>query len=229
MAQDLHIQSPLIESVPLSEKTGATVWLKIEAMQPSGSFKLRGIGRACSYHVKQGAKALISSSGGNAGIAVAYSGRKLSIPVTVVVPQSTPQCSIDIIRQEQAEVIVHGESWQEAHEYALSLTSPDRVCIHPFDDPLLWDGHATLIDEVAAAGLKPDAVVLSVGGGGLLCGVLEGLYRNDMNDVPILAVETEGAASLGSSLAAGSHIELERITTIATSLGAKKVAKKAYE
>lgn len=225
---DLHIQTPLIESQPLSRRTGGTVWLKIDALQPSGSFKLRGIGRACTHYVNLGAKELISSSGGNAGIAVAYSGRKLSVPVTVVVPKSTPERAIELIRQEDAAVIVHGESWQEAHAYATGLTAPERVCIHPFDDPLLWQGHATLVDEVAAAGVTPDGVVVSVGGGGLLCGVIEGLQRNSMPDVPVLGVETDGAASFAGALAANELIELDEISTIATSLGAKKIAEQAF-
>ena len=225
----LHIKTPLLESTPLSRISGAKVWLKMDAMQPSGSFKLRGIGRACSYHVSRGVQTLISSSGGNAGIAVAYCGRKLGVPVTVVVPVSTPERAIDTIRSEQAEVVVVGESWQEAHDHARRLCGPDSELIHPFDDPLLWEGHATLIDEVVESGLRPDAVVLSVGGGGLLCGVLEGLHKHGMADIPVLAVETDGAASLAGSLSAGSHVELERIATVATSLGAKKVAAKAWE
>lgn len=224
----LHIQTPLIESLPLSRLSGSNVWLKIEAVQPSGSFKLRGIGYACTHYVSCGAQELISSSGGNAGLAVAYSGRKLSVPVTVVVPQSTPDRAIELIKEEDAAVIVHGESWQEAHAFALGLAAEDRVCIHPFDDPLLWQGHATLIDEVAETGVRPDAVVLSVGGGGLLCGVVEGLQRNGMSDVPVLGVETEGAASWAGALAADALIELEQIATIATSLGAKKVAEQAF-
>lgn len=226
--KNLHIETPLIQSLPLSRISGGTVWLKIEAMQPSGSFKLRGIGVACTHYVKNGAKELISSSGGNAGIAVAYSGRKLSVPVTVVVPKTASDRAIELIRQEGADVVVRGESWQEAHAYALELTGPDRVCIHPFDDPLLWQGHATLIDETAEAGIRPDAVVVSVGGGGLLCGTIEGLQRNDMGDVPVLGVETEGAASLAGALDANELIELDRITTVATSLGAKKVAEQAF-
>ncbi len=227
--QALHIITPLLESPPLSRYTGARVWLKMEALQPSGSFKLRGIGRACSHHVSRGVKRLISSSGGNAGIAVAYCGRKLGIPVTVVVPLSTPERAIATIRSEQAEVIIKGESWQEAHDHARSLVGADSVLIHPFDDPLLWQGHATLVDEVIQSGLRPDAVVLSVGGGGLLCGVVEGLHSHGLGDVPVLAVETAGAASLGASLAAGRHLELERIDTVATSLGAKKVAARAWQ
>ncbi len=101
--------------------------------------------------------------------------------------------------------------------------------LHPFDNPLIWTGHATLIDEVRQSGIVPDVVVLSVGGGGLLCGVIEGLRRNDMAHVPILAVETEGADSLAASLRAGQHVEIEEIKSIATTLGAKKVASAAYE
>ncbi len=226
---DLHIQTPLLESLALSRIAGTGVWLKMEALQPSGSFKLRGVGRACSHHVRRGVRAFISSSGGNAGIAVAYCGRKLSVPVTVVVPVSTPDRAVQMIRQEQAEVVVHGESWQEAHDHALSLTGVDRVLIHPFDDPLLWEGHATLIDEVVAAGFRPDGVVCSVGGGGLLCGIAEGLHRNQLTDVPVLAVETEGAASLAAAVSAQRVVELAKIDTIATSLGAKKISVRAFE
>lgn len=225
----LHIGTPLIESVPLSRRVKSKIWLKMEALQPSGSFKLRGIGYACQHYFCEGAKRFISSSGGNAGIAVAYSGRKLGLPVTVVVPETTTKRAIEAIEQEDAEVIIKGATWQEAHHYSLDLTDPDSVYVHPFDNPLLWTGHATIIDEVRKLNLHPDAVVLSVGGGGLLCGIIEGLHRNNMPNVPILAVETEGADSLSASLKAGRHVELDGIKSIATSLGAKKVAKAAYD
>ena len=225
----LHIETPLIESIPLSRKVKGNVWLKMEALQPTGSFKIRGIGQACQHYLSKGAKRFISSSGGNAGIAVAYSGRKLGAPVTVVVPETTTERAIEAIRQEKAEVIVKGATWHEAHHYSLDLTGPGSVHIHPFDNPLLWNGHATIIDEVRKSGLLPDAVVLSVGGGGLLCGIIQGLRRNNMPDVPILAVETEGADSLSASLKSGRHVELESITSIATSLAARKVAREAYD
>lgn len=75
--QKLYIETPLLESMPLSQLLGIPVFLKMEALQPSGSFKNRGIGHICSIYAKQGAKSFISSSGGNGGLAVAYSGRKL--------------------------------------------------------------------------------------------------------------------------------------------------------
>jgi len=225
----LHIETPLIESIPMGRKVNGKVWLKLEALQPSGSFKLRGIANACQTYLRKGAKKFVSSSGGNAGIAVAYSGRQLGITVTVVVPESTTERAIEAIKQEHAEVIVKGGTWQEAHDYSLKLTDSECIHIHPFDDPLLWDGHATILDELKKSGLSPDVVVLSVGGGGLMCGIIEGLCRNNMATVPVIAVETVGADSLSTSLSAGQHLELDDITSLATSLGAKKVAKATYD
>ena len=224
----LHIETPLIESIPLSRRVKGRVWLKMEALQPTGSFKLRGIGRACIARVDRGATELVSSSGGNAGIAVAFCGRKLGVPVTVVVPESTAMTAIEKIRQEGARVVVKGHSWQEAHQYSLGLAGSAEIHVHPFDDPDIWMGHSTIVDEVRGSGVDPDMVVLSVGGGGLLSGIIEGLHRNGMPRVPILAMETRGAHSLWASIQAGRHLELEKITSIATSLGAKKVAENAF-
>jgi len=224
----LHIETPLIESLSVGKGLAANVWLKIEAVQPCGSFKARGVGYACNKYVNNGAKLLVSSSGGNAGLAVAYSGRRLGVPVTVVVPKTTKKSAIDLIELEGAQVIVSGEVWTEAHEHAVELSKNGGVYIHPFDDPSLWTGHASVIDEIAKAGMVPDAVILSVGGGGLLCGVVEGLKRNNLEDVPILAVETRGADSLSAAFLADKHIGIKSITSIATSLGATKVAEHAF-
>jgi L-serine/L-threonine ammonia-lyase len=224
----LHIATPLLASNTMG-RDGQTVWLKMEALQPAGSFKNRGVGHACSVYAARGARRFVSSSGGNAGIAAAYAGRKLGLPVLVVVPETVSPRALELLRLEQAEVIVHGASFQEANEYAQSLLTATDAFIHPFDDPLLWEGHASMIDEVAARGLRPDAVVLSVGGGGLLCGVAEGLRRQGWHDVPLIAVETAGAASYAAALAAGEPVTLPAITSIATSLGARKVAQAAYD
>lgn len=224
----LHIETPLFESRALTLATGRSVWLKVESLQPCGSFKIRGIGRACQDYARRGARRFISSSGGNAGIAVAYAGRHLSVPVIVVVPETTTERAKTLIQQEGAEVVVHGASWHEANALALSMASQSDAFLHPFDDPLIWSGHASLVDEVARSGMKPDVVVLSVGGGGLLSGIVEGLHRNDWVDVPVIAVETEGADSLAQSIRAGHRVELPKITSIATSLGATQVCEQAF-
>jgi L-serine/L-threonine ammonia-lyase len=224
----LHIETPFFESRALSIGAGRTIWLKLEALQPPGSFKIRGIGLACQEYVRRGAERFISSSGGNAGIAVAYAGRQLSVPVIVVVPETTTDRAKALIQQEGAEVIVHGASWREANELALSMVGESDAFLHPFDDPLVWQGHASLVDEVVRSGVKPDVVVLSVGGGGLLSGVVEGLHRNGWTDVPVIAVETEGADSLAQSIREGYRVELPAITSIATSLGATQICEQAF-
>ncbi len=225
----LHVATPLIESLPMGKNLAGRVWLKLESCQPSGSFKNRGIGHACRVAVSKGATRLISSSGGNAGLAVAYSGRRLSVPVTVVVPSTTQPRTIELIESEGAEVIVTGANWDAAHQHATSLCSAETAYLHPFDDPNIWTGHASMIDEVAAEDLRPDIIVLSVGGGGLLCGVVEGAQRNGWEDIPIIAVETEGAASLHAAVVAGHHVAIDAIDSIATSLGATQIARRAYE
>lgn len=223
----LHIETPLYESRAMG-RDGRSVWLKFDALQPPGSFKIRGIGAACEAYAARGATRFVSSSGGNAGIAAAYAGRLLGIPVTVVVPESATTWAKHLIRQEGAELIVHGASWQEANAHALERIDANAAFIHPFDDPLIWEGHASVVDEVARAGLRPDAVVLAVGGGGLLCGVAEGMARHRWDDCAIVAVETQGADSLAQSMRAGERVELPAITSIATSLGAKKVCERAF-
>ena len=225
----LHIETPLIISDVLSDLVDKDIRLKLDALQPSGSFKIRGVGFACEYFANKGAKSFLSSSGGNAGMAVAYAGKKLGIPVKVIVPETTSTRSISLLKKDNAEVIIHGSSWLEANELAQSILTDETAFIHPFDDELLWSGHSTIIDEVKATDFKPDLVILSVGGAGLLAGVIKGLINNKWEDTPIMAVETFGAASLNNSLKKGETVELDKISSLATSLGAKKVSEGAFK
>jgi len=222
----IHIQTPLIQSDAFSTEK-QSVWMKLESLQPSGSFKLRGVGHACEVHAQRGASRLLSSSGGNAGLAVAYAARRLGLPVLVVVPESTPEWPRHLLRRQGAQLIVHGRSWMEANEHLMSLREPGDAFVHPFDDPLLWAGHASLVHEAAEQGPRPDAVVLSVGGGGLMCGVLQGMHDVGWTDVPLVAAETIGAASLHAAIAANALVTLDAITSVATSLGARRVSEEA--
>jgi L-serine/L-threonine ammonia-lyase len=226
----LHIHTPLVESFPLSERTGRRILLKMENLQPAGSFKIRGIGLLCQQGKQDGVSHFVSSSGGNAGYAAAYAGRRLGVQTTVFVPETTPPDARRKIASQGAEVKVAGSVWDEADGEARALAEKvNGLYISPFDHPRIWEGHATIVDEIANETDKPDAIVLSVGGGGLLCGVIEGLQRNGWQDVPTLAVETEGTASLAASLEQGRLVTLDKITGVATSLGAKTVAREAFE
>lgn len=226
------VMTPLWESEPLGRGLGARVFLKMEALQPCGSFKLRGLGHVCAARVAAGARRLLCSSGGNAGLAVAYAGRRLGVPVTVVVPRSTTAWARERIAAEGAAVVEHGAAWAEAHAYALENMSEGTAYVHPFDDPEVWEGHTPIVVEAAGQWRErvtapPGAVVVAVGGGGLLCGVALGMQRVGWEDVPIVAVETTGAASLAGAMAAGELVRLAKIDTIATTLGAATVAAEA--
>ncbi|MCB0013861.1 MAG: pyridoxal-phosphate dependent enzyme [Anaerolineales bacterium] len=230
MDKPLYSHTPLFESLPLGRQVKGRVWLKMDACQPTGSFKARGMSVAAQHYAAQGATSLLASSGGNAGLAVAYAGRQLGLPTTIVVPQSTGERAKELMRQEGAEVIVHGETWVEAHGLALEIQAKTGAAyLHPFDDPIIWAGHATMIAEVVASGIRPDALVVSVGGGGLLIGMIQGLRAAGWDDVTVVAVETAGASSLAQSIHAGELVTLPSIDTIATTLGAKQVAAQALK
>jgi L-serine/L-threonine ammonia-lyase len=226
----LHLNTPLLAAPPELVGAGRAAWLKMDALQPSGSFKMRGVCHLVQRRVAEGARAVVCASGGNAGVAATMAARACGVPVTIVVPETTAPAVRDAIAARGARVIVHGAVWDVAHEFATALARElDAVYVHPFDDPLLWEGHATLVDEAVAAGARFDAVITSVGGGGLLAGIVLGLQRNGLAQVPVVAVETEGAASFAAALAAGEPVTLPGITSIATSLGARCVAQRALD
>jgi len=225
LLKPIHVSTPIWKSRSITAAMGAPVFLKMEAFQPTGSFKVRGIGATCQASCRAGATRLVCASGGNAGYATAFAGHQLGLEVTVIVPKTTPAWMQNLIRQEGANILVSGDSWDDSHAFAVALARDvGAAYIHPFDDPRIWRGHATLIHEIAETAPKPGAIVVAVGGGGLLCGVLEGLHQVGWKDVPVLAVETEGAASLAKSVTAGYLVTLDEIATIATCLGARTVA-----
>ena len=224
----LHIETPYVPHRGLPAG-GRETWVKMDAYQPTGSFKIRGVGRLCQTLSAEGAKSLVSSSGGNAGYAAAYAGQALGVPVTVVVPSTTPVFMREKIAALGAQVIVEGDVWDQADTLARAIAARgEGAYVSPFDHPQLWAGHSSLIDEIVAQGPVPDAVVVAVGGGGLMCGVAEGLARHGLGDTTIVAVETTGAAALARSMAAGEPVTLAAIQTIASSLGARRVADAAF-
>lgn len=227
----MHYKTPLLPFLRPDLSVLPHTFVKMESYQPSGSFKLRGIGAACAEYARRGKKHFYCPSGGNAGLAAAYAGRELGVPTTVVVPESSSAATINRIKAFEARVVQHGVDWNASDEWTLNAVAndPEGVLIHAFDDPLIWTGHATMIDECIADGIRPDLVVLSVGGGGLLLGVLEGLARNGLSECKVITAETPGTCSFHRSAETGQHVTLETIEGKATSLGARRVADKAFE
>ncbi|QTD31292.1 pyridoxal-phosphate dependent enzyme [Pseudomonas fluorescens] len=220
----LHIRTPLILHPTLSTAS-RRIWLKLENLQPCGSFKLRGMGLLCSQAAAQGKRKVVCPSGGNAGLATAVAAVSLGLQACIVVPHTTPEATRARIRRTGAQVIVHGKVWDEANQRARELASAaDTEYVPAFDHPVLWEGHSSMVDEILDDCPQVDTVVTSVGGGGLLAGILTGLLRHDRRDCRIITCETTGAASFAAAVQAGHPVRLNRIDTVATSLGAAQVA-----
>lgn len=186
-----------------------------------------------------------TSSGGNAGLACITAANTLGRPATVVVPLTTLPHMIAKLRDLGADVLQVGESWFFADKHLREVVIPEyerkhpggkAVYVHPFDHQDVWDGAETLVDELAVhfdKGLKKqiDGIMCSVGGGGLLCGVMQGVQKlkdSGRGRPVVVAVETVGGNSLNASVQAGELVTLPAITTIATSLGATRVAEQAF-
>lgn len=178
----------------------------------------------------------LSSLNVHRGLSCSTVGATLGIKVKVIVPETTKAMMQAKIRATGADVVVHGKNWNEADELARKLVreNPEAQYISPFDHPLLWEGHSTIIDELASTLADPPShIVASVGGGGLLCGVLEGLARHAANGgwgsrgkgVGIVAAETKGADSFAGAWQNGGDkaFRLPAISSIASSLGALQV------
>ncbi|KAL1594428.1 catabolic L-serine/threonine dehydratase [Paraconiothyrium brasiliense] len=213
---------------------------------PSGSFKSRGIGNFLLSHLKSANAEdrhkthFYSSSGGNAGLAAVHAAVTLGTPATIVVPMTTSEYTMNKMRAAGAtKVLQEGASWYECDQYLRETVIPRAkeagqipVYVPPFDAQEIWDGHATLVEETLSqmkSDGTPDAIVCSVGGGGLFCGIMQGLEKAGLRDTSVLAVETEGANSLALSLEQGELSTLPAITSIATTLGARTVAPQAFE
>lgn len=152
------------------------------------------------------------------------------MPVTVVVPESAVQRIIERIQTYGATVLVHGAAWDEAHAYAMSLLDEESLYVPPFDHPDIWEGNQTIVQELhRQLPQEPSLIVCSVGGGGMFNGIWQGLLEVGWKSSSMLAVETKGADSLNEAVRQNEHVSLEAITSIAKTLGAKKVAKQTFE
>jgi len=220
-------------SAPSPHTRTCQVTLKMEALQVSGSFKDRGISHMIQTLATPAIKRVICSSGGNAGNAVASACEQLGLPCDVYVPETTlPMMIAKIQKRHMTNVHVGGANWNAANQRALEAlrgVGDSGLYVPPYDHPLIWEGNSTMIDEILQdcggdPSKFPRVIVLSVGGGGLLRGVQLGLERLGLaSHTQIFAVETTGTASFAAAKKAGKVVSLEKIDSIASSLGALSV------
>ena len=216
-------RTPLVTCESLSRRLGARVYLKLELLQKTGSFKVRGaFNKVLSIPEDQRGRGLVAVSGGNHAQAVAYVGGQLGLPSVILMPEKTPRNYIDATRGYGAEIVlvpdVH-EAFQTIAEYQ----KDGWTFVHPFDDPLVMAGQGTVGAEIVEDLPEVTDVIVSIGGGGFIGGVATAV-KSLKPDVRLWGVETEGADAMTQALRAGHPVKLSAITSVARTLGAPSVS-----
>lgn len=225
------------------------IYLKLDNLQPSGSFKSRGLGNLVvkSYNNARDPHKLhyFAASGGNAGLGCVYAANFVKRPATVVVPLSTKQHMIEKLYAAGAKAVMqHGANIAEATAYVNDVLMPlsreqgeEPFYVDPFNHPDIWEGHESIVDEMReqfeemGEDAAPDWIICSCGGGGLFNGVMAGIERQgrEWQKTGVIAVETEGADSLNKALEWNEHKAISHITSIATSLGCVKISERTWD
>ncbi|CAN5780367.1 hydroxyectoine utilization dehydratase EutB [soil metagenome] len=199
---EVAVRTPLVPAPALSEMSGADVWLKLETVQPTGSFKVRGAAsKILAVERSERSSGVVTASTGNHGRAVAYVARRLGIPATVCISTGVPSGKVAALEALGASVVVVGETQSEAMERALEIAATDgAVFVHPFDDLDVIAGQATIGVEIAEDLAGVATVVVPLSGGGLMAGIATAsaeltphaaLVGVSMSRVPIMSMSLE--------------------------------------
>jgi len=215
----LTIQTPLLPSLPLGDRCRRSVWLKLENLQVTGSFKARGAAaKMLALSAAERARGVVTCSSGNHGRAVAYAARRLDIPATVCVPTWVDPVKLDAIRSYGAEAVVSGGSYDEAERLAFELADDrDLTFVHPFDDPHVLTGQGTIGLELLEQLPSMDAVLVPLSGGGLVSGIAVAL-KTMRAAARIIAVSARNARVMWESLQAGRPVAIPEEPTVASAL-----------
>jgi threonine dehydratase len=215
--------TPLSPSRTLSQMTGADIYLKCEHMQRSGAFKVRGAGYKISrLPAEQAQVGVIAASAGNHAQGVAIAASQNNIPCTIVMPENAPLTKVTATQNYGAKVVLYGATYDDAYQHCCNLQQESGATfVHAFDDPEVIAGQGTLGLEMLTDLPDADAIVVPVGGGGLISGIAIAA-RALKPDITIIGVQAAGAASCRASLDAGTLKTLPAITTIADGIAVKR-------
>ncbi|MFO0680339.1 MAG: threonine ammonia-lyase [Polyangiaceae bacterium] len=222
--------SPCAYSEPISVRTGAKTWLKLENLQMTGSFKERGAcNKLLSLPKEERERGVICASAGNHAQGVAYHATRLGIRATVVMPETTPLIKVQSTRAFGAHVVLFGANYDEANEEARRIEAKEgRVFVHPFDDDLVMAGQGTIGLELLEQNPYLEAVVLAVGGGGLAAGVAVALKETNPR-IKVYGVETAVLASMKAAIDHGSPVVLPAARTIAEGIAVRRAGDRTFE
>lgn len=227
---DVAIRSPLEFARNLSGRLNNRVWLKREDLQPIFSFKLRGAyNKLASMSDAELANGIICSSAGNHAQGVALAGKKRGIRAVIVMPVTTPSIKVDAVRALGGEVVLHGDSYDEAQAHARKLEQEqDLVFIHPFDDPDVIAGQGTIAAEILdQASEKIDAIFVPIGGGGLIAGIA--VYVKSVSPgIRVIGVEPDDSTAMRDSLEAGEPVTLDHVGIFADGVAVRRVGDEPF-
>lgn len=227
---DVAVETPLEMAPNLSVRTGNTVLLKREDMQPVFSFKLRGAyNKMAQLSQAQLAKGVIAASAGNHAQGVALSAKKLGCQATIVMPTTTPQIKIQAVERRGAQVVLFGDSYSDAYQHARALEQETgQIFVHPYDDPDVIAGQGTIAMEILRQHNQPiHAIFVAIGGGGLIAGVAA--YVKQLRpEIKIIGVQPVDSDAMFASLRQRQRVVLEHVGLFADGVAVKQVGEETF-
>jgi threonine dehydratase len=227
---DLARETPLQEMPGMTERLGRQVLVKREDLQAVFSFKLRGAyAKLQSLDEKALRRGVICASAGNHAQGVAMAARHMGVDAVVVMPAITPEIKLDAVRKLGATVIIHGDDFDTACEHALQLAEQqDREFVHPYDDPEVIAGQATIaLELLRQSPAKIDYLFIPIGGGGLAAGMAL-VCKYLQPDIRLIGVEAEESASMQAAMKAGKPVELSEVGHFAEGVAVKRTGDTSY-
>lgn len=229
LVKNITNPTKLVYSEYLSQETGGRIYLKPENMQYTGAYKVRGAYyKISTMSEEERTRGLITASAGNHAQGVAYAAQKFGCKVVIVMPTVTPLIKVNRTKNYGAEVILYGDVYDDACEYALKLAEEKGYTfVHPFDDPDIATGQGTIAMEIVQELPTVDYILVPVGGGGLITGV-SALAKMLNPKIQVIGVEPSQAASMTAALATGEPVSLDSANTIADGTAVKRVGEKIF-
>jgi threonine dehydratase len=223
-------ETPCPYSETLSALTGARVFVKLENLQMTGSFKERGAANLLlQLSPDERRRGVVAAIAGNHGLAVAFHAARLGVSAVIVMPEWAPLAKVTAARRRGAEVVLHGDNFDEAYARAREIEAArDLVFVHPFDDPRVIAGQGTIGLELLEQVPGLDAVLVPVGGGGLLGGVALAV-KTERPAVQVIGVQAQEVPGMASALAAGTRVTVPAATTIADGIAVRRVGEHTFD